>query len=327
MPLSLRKSRSPASKEEQGSAGTNRAPLPSPGITPPPPESPELSQFRQMFPVPSIGGGSTGGPVPLTPPDAVIPPQVAQPSQQGGAGFAGAAGTAQPAPAQPEIPQQVAAPAQEAGQGFGGAPSPGPFDQLRRVPGQLGNISPYQVGQRVAAAALPHQEMAMAVRKSLIQEAKDMGLDSVQTADYVTGKGAQWSPLFIEGAKLAMEKQSVKDRIEAMKQPESGGPGKAIWDLLTPRQRAQVQSGDKNVTPELRPQNLPGRVTGASILAGNPDARDAFNQPIDPKINDYLVRETQYGKEYLAEAPAKTREMLVPDKNSKTGVAKSIVDR
>jgi hypothetical protein len=307
---------------------TSGAPLPSPGLpAPPPPESPELSQFRQMFPVPSIGGGSTGGPVPLTPPNAVIPPQVAQPSQQGGAGFTGTAGAAQAAPAQPEIPQQVAAPAQQGGQGFGGAPTPETFDQLRHVPGQLFNIPPYQVGQRQAAAALPHQEMAMAVRKSLIQEAKDMGLDSVQTADYVTGKGAQWSPLFIEGAKLAMEKQSVKDRIEAMKQPESGGPGKSIWDLLTPRQRAQVQSGDKNVTPELRPQNLPGRVTGASILAGNPDARDAFNQPIDPKINDYLVRETAYGKEYLAEAPAKTREMLVPDKNSKTGIAKSIVDR
>src|ERR1043166_2142210 len=161
MPLSLRKSRSPASKEEQGSAGTNRAPLPSPGITPPPPESPELSQFRQMFPVPSIGGGSTGGPVPLTPPDAVIPPQVAQPSQQGGAGFAGTPNTAQTAPAQPQIPQQVAAPAQQAGQGFGGAPST--FDQLRRTPGQLFNIPPYEVGRRIAAGALPGQELALGV--------------------------------------------------------------------------------------------------------------------------------------------------------------------
>jgi hypothetical protein len=307
-------------------AVTSGQPLPSPGIPPPPPESPELSQFRQMFPVPSIGGGSTGGPVPLTPPDAVIPPQVAQPSQQGGAGFAGTPSTAQAAPTQAQIPQQVAAPAQQGGQGFSGTPSPETFDQLRHVPGQLFNIPPYQVGQRQAAAALPHQEMAMAVRKSLIQEAKDMGLDSVQTADYVTGKGAQWSPLFIEGAKLAMEKQSVKDRIEAMKQPESGGPGKSIWDLLTPRQRAQVQSGDKNITPELRPQNLPGRMLGSKILEGDPDAKDFQGQPLDPKA-EHVVRDTAYGKEYVPIVPSKTREILVPDDQSKTKLAKIIVDR
>src|ERR1043166_6361327 len=314
---------------------TSGAPLPSPGLPPPPPaEPPQLAPaFRSTVAGGSpVGGGSEGGPAPLLAPPAEGPPppppnqislpsEVAGPAQHGGGGFAGAS-----VPAVQPMPQQVAVPSQAGGQGFDGAPTS--FDQLRRVPGQLGNISPYQVGQRQAAFALPSQEVGMAVRRSLIDEAHAMGLtDPVQISDYVGGRAVQWSPLFTESVKLAMEKKAVADRIEAMKQPESGGPGKSIWDLLTPRQRAQVQSGDKNVTPELRPQNLPGRVTGASILAGNPDARDAFNQPIDPKINDYLVRETQYGKEYLAEAPAKTREMLVPDKNSKTGVAKSIVDR
>src|ERR1043166_5935559 len=308
---------------------TSGAPLPSPGLPPPPPAEPP--QLAPAFRSP-VAGGSEGGPAPLLAPPAEGPPppppnqiplpsEVAGPSQQGGSGFAGAS-----VPAVQPMPQQVAAPSQAGGQGFGGAPTA--FDQLWRVPGQLGNISPYKVGQRQAAFALPSQEVGMAVRRSLIDEAHAMGLtDPVQISDYVGGRAVQYNPAFTKVVENAMEKANIKDRIAAMQKADSAGPGKTIWDQLSARQKAEVQSGQKNISPELRPQNLPGRVTGASILAGNPDARDAFNQPIDPKINDYLVRETQYGKEYLAEAPEKTREMLVPEKTSKTGVEQSIFDR
>jgi hypothetical protein len=313
---------------------TSGAPLPSPGLPPPPPaEPPQLAPaFRSPVAGGSpVGGGSEGGPAPLLAPPAESPPppppnqiplpsEVAGPAQQGGGGFAGAS-----VPAIQPMPQQVAVPSQAGGQGFGGAPTT--FDQLRRVPGQLGNISPYQQGQRAAAFALPSQEVGMAVRRSLIDEAHAMGLtDPVQISDYVGGRAVQYNPAFTKVVENAMEKANIRDRIAAMQKADSAGPGKTIWDQLSARQKAEVQSGQKNISPELKPQNLPGRVTGESILKGEPNAVDFVGNKLDPK-HQYLVRALPDGShEYVPEV-AMTREMLVPDKNSKTGVAKALVDR
>jgi hypothetical protein len=313
---------------------TSGAPLPSPGLPPPPPaEPPQLAPaFRSPVAGGSpVGGGSEGGPAPLLAPPAEgapplppnqipLPSEVAGPAQQGGGGFAGAS-----VPAVQPMPQQVAAPSQAGGQGFGGAPTT--FDQLRRVPGQLGNISPYQVGQRQAAFALPSQEVGMAVRRSLIDEAHAMGLtDPVQISDYVGGRAVQYNPAFTKVVENAMEKANIKDRIAAMQKADSAGPGQTIWDQLSARQKAEVQSGQKNISPELKPQNLPGRVTGESILSGEPNAVDFVGNKLDPK-HQYLVRSMPDGtKEYVPEV-AMTREILVPDEQSKTKLAKILVDR
>ena len=313
---------------------TSGAPLPSPGLPPPPPaEPPQLAPaFRSPVAGGSpVGGGSEGGPAPLLAPPAESPPppppnqiplpsEVAGPAQQGGGGFAGAS-----VPAIQPMPQQVAVPSQAGGQGFGGAPTT--FDQLRRVPGQLGNISPYQQGQRAAAFALPSQEVGMAVRRSLIDEAHAMGLtDPVQISDYVGGRAVQYNPAFTKVVENAMEKANIKDRIAAMQKADSAGPGKTIWDQLSARQKAEVQSGQKNISPELKPQNLPGRVTGEKVLSGDPNARDAFGNPIDAK-GQYMVRSMPDGTREFVPEVAMTREVLVPDKNSTTGLAKSLVDR
>src|ERR1043166_7753042 len=307
---------------------TSGAPLPSPGLPPPPPAEPP--QLAPAFRSP-VAGGSEGGPAPLLAPPAEGPPpppptqiplpsEVAGPSQQGGSGFAGAS-----VPAVQPMPQQVAAPSQAGGQGFGGAPTA--FDQLRRVPGQLGNISPYQVGQRQAAFALPSQEVGMAVRRSLIDEAHAMGLtDPVQISDYVGGRAVQYNPAFTKVVENAMEKANIKDRIAAMQKADSAGTGKTIWDQLSARQKAEVQRGQKNISPELKPQNLPGRVTGEKVLSGDPNARDAFGNPIDAK-GQYMVRSMPDGSREFVPEVAMTREVLVPDKNSTTGLAKSLVDR
>src|ERR1043166_4665351 len=305
-------------------------PLPSPGLISPSTVAP--AEPPQLFPAfrSPVGGGSDGGPAPLQtgplqppppPPNTVpMPPEVAGPSQQAGGGFTGA-----PAPAAQPMPEQVAAPAQQAGQGFGGLPS---FDQLRQLPATgIGQITPYQRGLQAAAAGLPGQEMGMAVPRSLIDEDHAMGLtDPVQISDYVGGRAVQYNPAFTKVVENAMEKANIKDRIAAMQKADSAGPGKTIWDQLSARQKAEVQSGQKNISPELKPQNLPGRVTGESILKGEPNAVDFVGNKLDPK-HQYLVRALPDGShEYVPEV-AMTREMLVPDKNSKTGVAKALVDR
>src|ERR1043166_7518134 len=194
-------------------------PLPSPGLPPPPAAPSEPPQLFPAFRSP-VGGGSDGGPVPLQtgplqppppPPNTVpMPPEVAGPSEQAGQGFTGL-----PAPSAQPMPEQVAAPAQQAGQGFGGLPS---FDQLRQLPATgIGQITPYQRGLQAAAAGLPGQEMGMAVRRSLIDEAHAMGLtDPVQISDYVGGRAVQYNPAFTKVVENAMEKANIKDRIAAM---------------------------------------------------------------------------------------------------------------
>src|ERR1043166_6248991 len=305
-------------------------PLPSPGLISPSTVAP--AEPPQLFPAfrSPVGGGSDGGTAPLQtgplqppppPPNTVpMPPEVAGPSQQAGGGFTGA-----PAPAAQPMPEQVAAPAQQAGQGFGGLPS---FDQLRQLPATgIGQITPYQRGLQAAAAGLPGQEMGMAVRRSLIDEAHAMGLtDPVQISDYVGGRAVQYNPAFTKVVENAMEKANIKDRIAAMQKADSAGPGKTIWDQLSARQKAEVQSGQKNISPELKPQNLPGRVTGEKVLSGDPNARDAFGNPIDAK-GQYMVRSMPDGTREFVPEVAMTREVLVPDKNSTTGLAKSLVDR
>src|ERR1043166_8116473 len=305
-------------------------PLPSPGLISPSTVAP--AEPPQLFPAfrSPVGGGSDGGPAPLQtgplqppppPPNTVpMPPEVAGPSQQAGGGFTGA-----PAPAAQPMPEQVAAPAQQAGQGFGGLPS---FDQLRQLPATgIGQITPYQRGLQAAAAGLPGQEMGMAVRRSLIDEAHAMGLtDPVQISDYVGGRAMQYNPAFTKVVENAMEKANIKDWIAAMQKAVSAGPGKTIWDQLSARQKAEVQSGQKNISPELKPQNLPGRVTGEKVLSGDPNARDAFGNPIDAK-GQYMVRSMPDGSREFVPEVAMTREVLVPDKTSTAGLAKSLVDR
>jgi hypothetical protein len=108
----------------------------------------------------------------------------------------------------------------------------------------------------------------------------------------------------VSRAAIAAQREETMQRIEDMKKDGS-------WDKLTPRQQADVRLGAKSITPELRPQIITRQETGASILAGNPDARDYGGVPID-RDQTYTTRAMPDGSLERIQNRNTTRPILLP---------------
>lgn len=86
------------------------------------------------------------------------------------------------------------------------------------------------------------------------------------------------------------------------------------FEDMTPRQKASLISG-KNISPEFRPQNLPGLVVGSKLPEGT---LDGFGNPIDTNSQYKLRIGTDGVKEYFPEV-APTDKTVITDVNSPTG--------
>ncbi len=100
-----------------------------------------------------------------------------------------------------------------------------------------------------------------------------------------------------------------------------------IWEKLSPRQRADVYAGSKNITPERAPITLKGYQKAEDILKGDPNARDypvaggtTKRNIIDPSAGKaYLVTYDRAGTEIHREETIDPR--LLPTTSSNSGVS------
>ena len=116
----------------------------------------------------------------------------------------------------------------------------------------------------------------------------------------------------VEREQAALDYEALKARYES--EPWFQG--------LTNRQKTEVLSG-RNVSPELRPQNIPGLVQGKSLQPGE---KDFSGNPIDAD-GFYRVRVFADGnREYIPEMTT-TSGIIEPDANSNTGFSRVVRDR
>jgi len=114
----------------------------------------------------------------------------------------------------------------------------------------------------------------------------------------------------------AQQRDAIKSYLE----------GTEWYPKLSPRQQAEVFTGmvgkAVNISPELKPQNVPGLVMGSAIG----DEKDAFGNPVDPK-GFYRTRLLADGtKEYYPETGV-TNTKTIPDAKSPTGFSLVTLDR
>lgn len=121
----------------------------------------------------------------------------------------------------------------------------------------------------------------------------------------------------VELARAAQQRQMVENYL-----------AKQDWfTKLSPRQQAEVKLAmigvKTNITPELKPQSIPGLVQGSAIP---PEERDIAGQPIEPNAQ-YRVRQLADGtREYWKELGV-TNNRVVPDEKSPTGFSLVTLDR
>ena len=88
-------------------------------------------------------------------------------------------------------------------------------------------------------------------------------------------------PVVARQAQVESDRAEIDQRIQNLKDEIDPSTKKSVWEGLTPRQQAEVRIGAKQVTPELRPQNVPGQISNTEILRTDPNA--AINGvPLDP---------------------------------------------
>lgn len=132
--------------------------------------------------------------------------------------------------------------------------------------------------------------------------------------DIIPPAERQRALLPIEEEKQRMLDRLAVERAQALRESQSKFvSSQPAFASLTDRQKMQAQG--INVTPELRPVNVPGMILGKSLPA---DATDAFGNPISP-ASFYRVRQSATGeREYFPELGTTTTKSM-PDPHSSTG--------
>lgn len=217
--------------------------------------------------------------------------------------FSQGAVQASPTPTPANLVEGRASGGASAGAGFGGASTAAASGSLPEVPDPamrptLFHYGPAAQGRIALAAGAP--------------------LERFKTDEHVRQAGAI--------AQQALQ-QHIQESERILAEMEKDPGFQRLPELQKQEMRLRVRGVQGAISNLARPMTSSKTVLGADILKQNPDAKDGFGNPVDPKVN-YFMREypgSDTPREFLPSSSG-SKEHLVFDESSPSGFARITAD-